>query len=165
MDVDFGPGPRDDIAQAIGRIAMESARLERITAVAEVVLMGGDFSLGSVIAHGQPWRATYQACMALIESLTARAHALGDQPAEELAAMGQALRRAEKLMAARSNVIHGAWLAVEGEEGAHRATVMKRWGRTDERPWTAESLGQLRRELRTVATEILGLMMSLLPDE
>ena len=145
----------DAIARAIGYVAMESSRLERLTGVLALHLLGSD--LGEVAVLGQAWGTVHQICRSLVAERQARGHRIGGRGCTQtLEEVAKVLDSASELMTRRNHVLHGYWLADEdADEIGLVLLVDRRYG--GQRIMKRESLANvtsLSEQLETVADEI-----------
>lgn len=146
----------DEVARAVGRVAMRAARVEHMASVLAVVLIGTPRAAPVVL--GQGWASTKRALEELISEQTDYVADLGaderryDVPVYE--GMLATLRHADRLMAERSNVVHALW-DVEIEGDAKVAMTTKRWGRERTTTWTLAQLDDLQSQLLTVDQELV----------
>jgi hypothetical protein len=145
----------DAVARAIGYIAMEAARLERIVGVLLFKLLCSP--IGEPVMQGQPWAVTKQACLTLIDTHERRLFAPGDTRAvsDPLVNFRALLARADALMSDRHLVIHGSWYYAVDEDRVELTTYLaRRWGKEHLRAWKLAELDQLRADLADVTDQI-----------
>src|SRR6266516_4405899 len=106
-----------EIACAIGELAIESARLERLTTIVIGRLLCSD--VGTDVVGGQSWNVLASMCATLVASRAARfvpspsgSHSHHDRALEKLPEL---VSRASELMGTRNELVHGAWFVTTRE--------------------------------------------------
>ncbi len=100
-----------EVACAIGELAIESARLERLTTTVIGWLLCSD--IGTDVVGGQSWNLLASMCATLVASRAAQlspsphgSHPLHDEALQQLPEL---VARANELMRKRNELVHGAW--------------------------------------------------------
>jgi hypothetical protein len=120
---------RDEIARAVGHVAIEAAWLEYYAAILASTLIGSERA--DTFVMGQGWGATYNGLRALlderiIEAGESRETLELDVPFYK--ATLKHIREADHLMTKRNNVVHALW-SLPNDEGLRDAITYKRWGK------------------------------------
>jgi hypothetical protein len=139
------------VAEHVGWVAIEAARLEYFAGWLEVTLLCST-SAHPVVA-GQGWTATHQACVTLHKKRFDSAVAKG-APQTEIAlyeGILGTLQAADARMADRAQIVHSLW----GLGGGLDTTLYKRWDRVRYSAWGADDLADRRTRLRSVTHEVV----------
>jgi hypothetical protein len=157
-DPDFGQVP-----MAIGRVAIQAARVEHVAGVLAVTLIGTERAAPVVMGGG--WSSIKQALEVLLDERAVRFDSGGRNDKIEIEVcrkMQILVRRADALMRDCSQIVHALWDWTEADVAAARtAMLFRKWGREKRSEWTLDQMHGLADELHAVDLELVGWIGSL----
>lgn len=148
-----------EVACAIGELAIESARLERLTTTVIGRLLCSD--VGTDVVGGQSWNLLASMCATLVASRAAQflpsphgSHPRHDEALQKLPGL---VTRANELMGKRNELVHGAWFFTTdaGTEQVEVETLRVKAGRPPKMAtWTLDQIRKTHEDLEQVTDEM-----------
>jgi hypothetical protein len=140
----------DRRARAVGLVAIRASRVEHVAAVLAVILIGTPRTAPMLLGSG--WSHIRQALNQLLDELIEEATDDAERRQFDLPIYRQVvalLKRADRLMAQRGNVVHALWDASNNSSTIVAMTI-KRWGKESLKEWSLDELDGLQRQLLEV---------------